>query len=247
MKKLLGILAAALIGLPGAAAFATPTNLVTNGGFESLTNGAGKFNTTTGSLKGTTVATGWTSTGYNFLYTPGTADTTGAGASHLKLWGPNDGSNNGFTLSPTGGNFLASNGVYQAGPIQQIINGLVIGQSYLLSFDWAGIQQYNFNGATTEGWQVSLGAQTFTTAMISNVSHGFTGWRTQTFTFTATAATEVLSFLAKGTPPSGAPPMSLLDNVSLVAVPEPGTLWVMAIGALALAAMTSRRRRQARG
>lgn len=240
MKKLFGILALAVLGMQATAALASPVNLVVNGGFEQVTNGAGKFST----VGGTTVATGWTSTGYNFLYTPGTVDTTGAGASHLKLWGPNDGSNNGFTNSPTGGNFLASNGVYQAGPIQQIINGLVIGQSYLLSFDWAGAQQYNFSGVTTEGWQVSLGSQTFTTNMITNVSHGFTGWRTQTFTFTATAATEVLSFLAKGTPPSGAPPFSLLDNVSLVAVPEPGTLWEMAIGALALVGVVMFRRRR---
>lgn len=239
MKNILATSAFAALALTSAAAFATTTNLVTNGGFETVTNGAGKFSTN----NGTTVATGWTSTGYAFIFTPGSADTTGAGPSHLKLWGPNDGSNNGLTTSPTGGNFLASDGVYQIGAIQQIINNLVIGQSYQLSFDWAGAQQYGYTGPTTEGWKVSLGSQTFNTPTISNVSHGFTGWRNQTFTFTATAASEVLSFLATGSP-NGLPPFSLLDSVSLVAVPEPGSIPMMAIGALALAGVVARRRRQ---
>nr|WP_198979952.1 PEP-CTERM sorting domain-containing protein [Herbaspirillum sp. ASV7] len=243
MKKIFATLAVSAASLIATSAFAAPVNLVTNGGFENITNGAGKFNTSSGGLAGTTVATGWTSTGYAFIFTPGSADTTGAGPGHLKLWGPGDGSNNGLTGSPTGGNFLASDGVYQIGAIQQIINGLVIGQSYQLSFDWAGAQQYGFTGPTTEGWQVSLGAQTFNTPTISNVNHGFTGWRNQTFTFTATGVSEVLSFLATGSP-NGLPPFSLLDSVSLVAVPEPGSVPMMAIGALALAAVVARRRRQ---
>ena len=140
---------------------------------------------------------------------------------------------------------MASDGVYQAGPLKQTINGLVIGQNYQVSFDWAGAQQYNFSGNTTEGWTVSLGSQSFDTVMLSNVSHGFTGWKAQTFTFTANAASEVLSFLAKGTP-TGAPPFTLLDNVSLVAVPEPGTVWEILIGALALASVVILRRRAAK-
>ena len=241
MKTILRTLAIAAFGLQAMVAMAAPVNLVVNGGFEQLTNGAGKFSTN----GGTTVATGWTSSGYTFIYTPGTVDTTGAGPSGLKLWGPNNGAKNGLTTSPTGGNFLASDGVYQAGPLKQTINGLVIGQNYQVSFDWAGAQQYNFSGNTTEGWTVSLGSQSFDTVMLSNVSHGFTGWKAQTFTFTANAASEVLSFLAKGTP-TGAPPFTLLDNVSLVAVPEPGTVWEILIGALALASVVILRRRAAK-
>ena len=243
MKKFFATLAISAVSLTATSAFATATNLVVNGGFENVTHGAGKFNTLNNNLAGTTVATGWTSAGYAFIYTPGSADTTGAGPSGLKLWGPNDGSNNGLTTSPTGGNFLASDGVYQIGAIQQMINGLVAGQNYQLSFDWAGAQQYGLSGPTTEGWQVSLGSQTFNTPTISNVNHGFTGWRSQSFTFTATGASELLSFLATGSP-NGLPPFSLLDSVSLVAVPEPGSVPMMAIGALALAAVVARRRRQ---
>ncbi|UAJ11857.1 PEPxxWA-CTERM sorting domain-containing protein [Polymorphobacter megasporae] len=53
----------------------------------------------------------------------------------------------------------------------------------------------------------------------------------ESFTFTATGTTEVLSFLALGTP-EGKPPFSLLDGVSGT-VPEPAT-WAMMIGGLGL-------------
>jgi hypothetical protein len=61
-------------------------------------------------------------------------------------------------------------------------------------------------------------------------------------TFTATAATQVLSFLAKGTP-GGAPPISFLDGVSLMAaVPEP-TSWALMIVGFGAVGATMRRRR----
>ncbi|MFL9923634.1 DUF642 domain-containing protein [Herbaspirillum lusitanum] len=237
MKKLLGILAIAFLGFNAGAASAATVNLVTNGGFETTTNGGGKFST----VNGTTVATGWTSTGYTYIYTATGGDTN----NYLQLWGPKNGSANGLTASPTGGNYIGSDGVWQAGPLSQTINNLIIGQTYVLSFDWAGAQQNGFTGATTEAWQVSLGDETYTTQYLSNLSHGFTGWTSSTFTFTATAVSEVLSFLAKDTP-SGVPPFSLLDNVSLVAaVPEPGTLSVMLLGALALFGVAMARRRTA--
>jgi hypothetical protein len=50
-------------------------NLLTNGNFSSTTNGGGQlgYNTT---------ATGWSTTGYNFLFTSGSADTTGVTGSN---------------------------------------------------------------------------------------------------------------------------------------------------------------------
>jgi hypothetical protein len=244
MKKLFSSVAFAIIGLGATAAIAAPTNLVTNGGFETLTHGSGKFaNTGTATSAGTTVATGWTSGGYNFVYTPGTADSMNAATrgEAIPLWGPANGAANGLTTSPTGGNFFAADGVYQAGPLQQTISNLVVGKYYILSFDFAGAQQYAFDGPTTEGWQVSLGGDTRTTQMLSDASHGFTGWYSASFSFVATSATEVLSFLALGTP-NGQPPISLLDNVTLN-VPEPGTLWALAIGGLALLLIARKRRR----
>ena len=58
--------------------------------------------------------------------------------------------------------------------------------------------------------------------------------------FTYDGTSNVLSFLASGTP-AGAPPMVLLDNVSLSAVPEPGTVALLA-GSLVLVAIAVRRR-----
>jgi hypothetical protein len=229
---------AAFAALACNVAQATPVNLVTNGGFETTTNGAGQlgYNTT---------AAGWSTTGYNFVFAPNTADSTGAVGSYgsTYLWGPGKGANNGFTNSPTGGNFLAADGAYEVGAITQTISGLVIGQTYTLTFDWAAAQQYGYSGATTEQWTASLGGQKFSTAVYSDANHGFSGWMSQSFTYTATSTTEVLAFLAAGTP-NGEPPFSLLDNVSLTAnVPEPSTV-ALFVGGLALLGGAMRLRRR---
>jgi len=231
--KTLAVLAA-LTGLLCTSAHATPINLVTNGDFETTTNGAGRLTTST-------VATGWTTNGYNFLFAGNGADKN----NFLTLWGPANGSLNGLGASPVGGNFIGADGAYGVGAIQQTIKGLVVGQQYDLSFYWAAAQQNGFSGVTTEKWNVSLGNQTISTATFTNANHGFSGWMYETFTYTATATTEVLSFLAYGTP-NGEPPFSLLDGVSLKAkadIPEPSStaLFLGGLALLALAMRLSRR------
>ena len=144
---------------------------------------------------------------------PGTsADNGGVSGQYgnLQLWGPGNGSANGLTVSPTGGNFLASDGAFQVGAISQTIHNLTVGQTYQVGFYWGGAQQEVFNGATKDQWTVSLGGQSQSTALVSLPSHGFTGWMYQTFNFTADASSDVLSFLAYGEP-SGVPPFALLD------------------------------------
>ncbi len=206
------------------------TNLVTNGGFESLTNGPGQ-------LGNNTTATGWDTTGYNFVFAPGAADTTGSQGVYgsLTLWGPKNGSSNGLpATSPDGGNFVAADGAFDQGAITQTISGLIAGNSYTVSFYWAGAQQYNYAGGTTEQWKVKFGSQTQTTPVLNNSVHGFTGWKSAALTFTASGATDVLSFLAVGTP-NGEPPFSLLDGVSVTATPEPG-FFVAGLGLMGLMA-----------
>ncbi len=240
--RYLTIIAAAL-----AAAAALPAaahvDLVKNGGFETttLTNSSQFSDYFTGN-----VVANWTTSGYNMLFFPGTATTSGAdtqyGAGNVKFWGPANGAANGFADSPTGGNYVGADGAYIVAPIQQTLTGLVVGHKYTVGFDWAAAQQYGYQGPTTEQWQVSLGDETHATAVWDNPDQGFKPWSHQRFTYTATATTEVLSFLAVGTP-GGRPPFSLLDGVSAAAVPEPAS-WAMMLGGLGLvgSALRSRRR-----
>jgi len=137
---------------------------------------------------------------------------------------------------------VAADGAFQVGAISQTISGLNVGQQYTVGFDWAAAQQHGFTGATTEQWKVSLGGQTQSTAVYNNANHGFSGWMHESFTFTATTGSEALSFLAFGTP-SGEPPFSLLDGVTMVAaVPEPET-WALMLCGMGLIGGLQRRRR----
>lgn len=230
---LLGCTALSLI----LAAPVAQANLVSNGGFETTTHGPGQFGYNT-------VATGWASNGYNFIFAAGTADTTGSPGQYgdLKLWGPNSGSANGLpAASPHGGNYVGADGAYHVGAITQTVSGLTVGAKYALSFDWAGAQQSGFNGQTTEQWQVTFGSQTQSTEIVTVPSHGFSGWMSKTFIYTANNTSQVLSFLAIGTP-TGTPPFSLLDGVSIdaVAAPEPATLSILGLGLAAIAGLRRR-------
>jgi hypothetical protein len=205
---------------------AAHADLAVNGGFEQTSIGNGEFNSYT-------TVTGWSSSGYNFVYAPGTADTTGAYTpqfnANVTMWGLNNGGLDAITTSPDGGNFVAADGAYEQGAISQTINGLTAGAKYTIDFYVAAAQQNGFDGNTTEGWQVSLGSDTqstdITTVASPLPSHGFSGWSSRSLTFTADGTSDVLSFLAYGTP-NGEPPFSLLDGVDVepVAAPEPSSL-----------------------
>ena len=247
LKKLAVMLLPALAMAAGVASKAQAgIELVTNGNFESTTGGPDKqidFNTT---------LTGWASPGgYNFLFAPGSADTTGAVGQFggLTLWGPGSGGGgvaNGLTpTSPVGGNFVAADGAFNVAAISQTINGLTVGEDYVVSFYWAAAQQYTFDGDTDDKWQVSFGAQTISTATVYIPSHGFAPWRQESFTYKATSTSQLLSFLAVGHP-NGVPPFALLDGVSVLSlsVPEPATISMMVVGMIGLGA--ARRRRLAK-
>ena len=233
----------AIAALSAGAAHAS-ANLVSNGGFEATSNGTNKqlaSSVTTASNR--TTVLDWTSSngndgGYNFVLASSIANTWDSA-----LW--LNGQNNAYSASANGGNFLASDQLYYPGTISQSISGLTVGKQYTLTFDYALAQQVGFTGVNADNyWQVGFGSSLQNTQQLTIASGGFSGWKDASMTFTATGTSEVLSFLAKGTP-TGAPPFLLLDGVSMVsAVPEPAT-WGMLLGGLGLVGFIARRRKLA--
>ncbi|MHB2021236.1 MAG: hypothetical protein ACYCW6_30250 [Candidatus Xenobia bacterium] len=154
-----------------------------------------------------------------------------------------------LVCSPEGGNFLGLDANFQKSALAQCISGLTVGSCYVVKFSWAGAQQRCFNGATCDrifvelahgqtachclnltngagtggaccGKSYSVPAGDQSTVRVSVPCHGFSGWRTCSFTFNATNTCETLSFLAAGGP-GQVPPFALLDGASVnLAVPE---------------------------
>lgn len=232
-----------------------------------------------GSLEqGVQTVTGWTTTGYNFLFRPEDASVPayivgyddddqpiyGGGygrnafnESYAGFWSEANGGSGEFTASPAGGNFIALDAAFiltqnwnpwpdgygtenLTQPLEQTIHGLVIGEEYELTFWWAAAQQYGFDGDTTEFLTVTFGEESYVTETIYLEEHTFSGWMQETVRFTATAASQTLSFLAGGGP-DGLPPFALLDGVSMQAVPEPGSAALLALGVSGFLLLRSRR------
>jgi hypothetical protein len=244
---IIGVSASALLMF---ATSAHATDLVLNGSFSS-NSGPCKVTTLSG------CATDWSSTGYTFLYTSA-ANAQTPGVDGVTMWGPSSGgggSANGFDASPDGGAFLALDGDFETGSLQQTVTGLTAGDTYAVSFYWAAAQQEGFTGPTIQAMNVCLGTtgesyintgtqplsgatnassniscsgSGASTALIDLPSLGFSGWQSETFDLTANSTSDVLSFLAYGN--VQVPPFALLDGVSLTQTPEPATLPLLLTG-----------------
>ena len=134
-------------------------------------------------------------------------------------------------------------------PIYQTLSGLTAGKQYDVTFYQAAGQQRTFLGPTTERWRVGLdtnilqysttGPQLAKTQLSAinifpDTATRVTPWEKQTLTFTANTTSDILTFLAVGTP-DGRPPFSLLSSVSVTptAVPEPFTIIGTIVGGTA--------------
>jgi Protein of unknown function (DUF642) len=216
---------------------AQAVNLVTNGGFVPTVV------TTSSILRGPVTLDGWTFspnvqdtsttvTGFNFVVPDGTAFSEDINKAYsqppiLKLYG-NPGQTVNSQADASGGAasgwYLANDAFYQRGAINQTLTGLTAGEDYTVSFSQASGQlQTNGNLESFNAYfQVGFG---------NSATMSFTGgqavsnWQTQSLTFTADSANQVLSFLANAD--NNVPPFALLSGVSVQSkssqkIPEPG-------------------------
>ena len=266
MKHINLALAAFMLAAP--AAWAGNPNLVLNWDFSQTTNGAGnstglgEFIPTGGvnhdpslSLTGiddwNTILTGNQGAPFLFVVDPTTLDTTGFLDSwdygYRHLWGSHNGGNDVIAPAPTGQTTaLLMDGDYNITPIYQALSGLVKGQKYNVSFEWAAGQWSQNTGKTTENIEVGLGGVIKNSAGYVNPvtgrsefqlgSHDFSGWMSYSANFvyngvdtlmnygldytgeTFDAMPNWLTFIAQGTP-AGEPPTVLMTGLNVTQIP----------------------------
>lgn len=243
-------------------------NLVQNGDFETILNASfsggpsnpngNKMFFATANPKFWSNAPG-SGSNYTYVCAPRTADGAASGGNPFPVYGPFPFSSAGGTTpvtSDAGGNFIQQDADPNFNdPITQSISIPSAGQ-YVLSFDEAGGQQDhpNYTSPTTELWNVTLGAAGTQSSPGFSLPGPLTSggtladvgqWHSVSKTFNVTSpGSYLLEFVGAGTP-SGQPPIIFLDNVSLVAVPEPATLAIIGIGLVGSVACRKLRRAKA--
>jgi choice-of-anchor C domain-containing protein len=137
-------------------------------------------------------------------------------------WAPASGS---YSLDLNGGG---------AGAISQSF-ATQIGHSYTVSFSMAG----NPDGGGNKSIEATVTTPNTYTFDITGATRPDMGWVTHTFSFVATANSSTLSFVGN---PANTYYGAALDNVSVVAVPEPATYGMLLAG-LGMVGFLARRRK----
>lgn len=211
MRIRLALLALASLGLT----LPAQANLISNGGFEGFTGGYGGDNCSQLTASSTTL-TGWTPVGAEIAVctTPNQyLITASEGANFLDIAGYQNTTNKG---------------------VSQSISGLVVGLQYAFSADLGVSNNVNCVPGLTCGGPISV--QVTIGSVSQTLTHDSTSsgvlWATYGFTFVADSASPTLSVTGASLPANGA--FIGLDNLTLVAVPEPAiaSLAVFALGAL---------------
>jgi hypothetical protein len=215
--------------LSATAAHAGLVDLVTNGSFETGTNAPG-INSAQALNVGATDMTGWTVVDNSGNPNGSTGNTI--------LWI----GNGGFGLSsPFGNNFVDLTGTTDSVPFDGVMQTLttVAGQSYAITFD-LGVQAGggNFGGPIT----VNVGAGSATTTVTDTGTSGTTTsdgtiWIDETFDFTATSTSTLLSFIGEtGIQFIGLDNVSVnaIDTAPVSPVPEPASILLLGAGLAAL-------------
>jgi hypothetical protein len=140
----------------------------------------------------------------------------------------------GISISNADGLFVDLNGTPGSPALQHSVGGLTAGQTYDLSFDLAGNHRdMNFNDSVT----VKFGASS-NTFSVADANADFSHF---SLSFIATGSSADISFidnLTNGNRNIG----TLLDNVSVTAVPEPEVYGMMLMG-LGLMGFVARKRK----
>jgi hypothetical protein len=202
MKTLLALIAGMLLSVP--ARFVSAA-LVMNGDFESLPN---------------------------FFANPDSPQTHGSWTFENFAGVEGTGGNPGKKVR------LESNGLATSDPtIAQVVSGLAVGTTYTLEWDLG--RRVSLQSGTGRSFGVFLDTQTFANSLFLS-EHLLTSYVHQSVNFTATATSHKIIFAGEldartnGLPNTDTDVSYNLDNVTLTssqvaAVPEPGTLSMMAI------------------
>ena len=135
-------------------------------------------------------------------------------------------------LIPGSGRYIDLDGSTGSAGLLSTSFSLAAGTTYLAEFDLAGNHRYS----TAESVTVNFGTASLTASLPIE-----TGWTAYTLYFTPSASGSYsLSFQNAGGDNIG----MLLDNVSIAAVPEPGTL-AMLLAGLGMIGLIARRRGRA--